>query len=87
MGSWKIRLYFLTIFLVLIFIPVLSYFTKNENSEGPRIRVEFQRGESFYYPLMAIWLEYPEGNYIRTLFVPESVATSVYRFYYAGKDR
>ncbi|MDT8400639.1 MAG: hypothetical protein RQ743_03000 [Bacteroidales bacterium] len=58
----------------------ILYFTKNENSIGPWITVEFQKGESFYYPLMAIWLEDLEGNYIQTLFVPESVATSVYRF-------
>ena len=56
------------------------YFTMNEESEGPWITVEFQRGESFYYPLMAIWLEDLEGNYIQTLYVPESVATSVFRF-------
>jgi len=55
-------------------------FTKNETSEGPWITVEFQRGESFYYPLMAIWLEDMEGNFIQSLFVPESVATSVFRF-------
>lgn len=58
----------------------IYYFTQNEESEGPWITVDFKRGESFYYPLMAIWLEDLEGNYIQTLFVPQSVATSVFRF-------
>ncbi len=58
----------------------IYYFTKNVDSEGSWITVEFQRGESFYYPLMAIWLEDLDGNYIQSLYVPESVGTSVYRF-------
>lgn len=55
-------------------------FTVNQTGNGPWITVDFQRGDSFYYPLMAIWLEDMEGNYIQTLFVPTSVATSVFRF-------
>ncbi len=56
------------------------YFTQNKDNKGPWITVEFKAGDSFYYPLMAIWLEDLDGNYIQTLFVPESVATSVYRY-------
>lgn len=56
------------------------YFTQNEASIGPWITVEFQRGESFYYPLVAIWLEDLDGGYIQTLYVPTSVATSVFRY-------
>jgi hypothetical protein len=55
-------------------------FTVNHTGNGPWLTVDFQRGDSFYYPLMAIWLEDMEGNYIQTLFVPTSVATSVFRF-------
>ncbi|TFH37276.1 MAG: hypothetical protein E4G95_04930 [Bacteroidia bacterium] len=56
------------------------YFTTNDSGAGPWITVEFQRGESFYYPLMAVWLEDMKGNYIQSLYVPNSVATSVFRF-------
>jgi hypothetical protein len=56
------------------------HFTTNENGMGPWITVEFQRGESFYYPLMAVWLEDMSGNYIQSLYVPNSVATSIFRF-------
>ncbi len=55
-------------------------FTVNESGEGPWISLDLERGESFYYPLMAIWLEDMDGNYIQTLYVPKSVATSVFRF-------
>ena len=38
------------------------------------------KGESFYYPLMAIWLEDENGKYIQTLFVARSVATGIFKF-------
>lgn len=55
-------------------------FSSNESGSGQWIRVEFQKGESFYYPLMAVWLENLEGEYIQTLYVPNSVATSNFRY-------
>ena len=55
-------------------------FTLNDEGSGPWITLDFIRGESFYYPLMAVWLEDMKGNYIQTLYVPQSVATSVFRF-------
>lgn len=58
----------------------IYYFTQNEDSSGQWITVELKAGESFYYPLMAVWIEDIEGNCIQTLFVPESVATSVFRY-------
>ena len=58
----------------------IYYFTLNGKAQGPWITVEFQRGESFYYPLVAIWLEDLNGEYIQDLYIPESVATSIFRF-------
>ncbi len=55
-------------------------FDVNSTGAGPWITLDFQRGEAFYYPLMAIWLEDLDGNYLQTLYVPRSVATSVFRF-------
>ena len=52
----------------------------NQEGSGPWLSVDFQRGDSFYYPLMAIWLEDLNGNYIQTIYIPRSVATSVFRF-------
>jgi hypothetical protein len=54
--------------------------TSNENGKGPQITVDFYKGKSFYYPLMAIWLEDETGKYIQTLFVARSVATGFYMY-------
>ena len=54
--------------------------TLNQEGSGPWLTVDFQRGDSFYYPLMAIWIEDLNGNYIQTIYVPESVATSIFKF-------
>jgi len=55
-------------------------FSTNTNGSGPSIIIDFKKGESFYYPLMAIWLEDTEGNYIQTLYVARSVATGVFKY-------
>lgn len=52
----------------------------NIDGKGPEISIEFYKGKSFYYPLMAIWVEDKTGNYIQSLFVPQSVATGVFKF-------
>jgi hypothetical protein len=39
-----------------------------------------QRGESFYYPLFAIWFEDMDGKYIQTLYVAKSVATGIFEY-------
>lgn len=58
----------------------IYFLTTNENGSGPWITLDFKKGDSFYYPLVVVWLEDMEGNYIQSLFVPQSVATSVFRF-------
>jgi hypothetical protein len=57
--------------------------TSNPEGKGPGITLELFRGKSFYYPLMAVWLEDESGKYIQTLFVARSVATGIFRF---GKE-
>ena len=52
----------------------------NSGGKGPEIIVDFTKGESFYYPLFAIWLEDEKGNYIQTLYVSESVATGIFKY-------
>lgn len=54
--------------------------TSNQGGRGPEITVELFKGSSFYYPLMAIWLEDENGKYIQTLFVARSVATGIFKF-------
>ena len=52
----------------------------NPEGKGPEIIVDFQKGESFYYPLFAIWLEDADGKYLQTLYVASSVATGHFRY-------
>jgi hypothetical protein len=54
--------------------------TTNQQGKGQEIVVDLYRGKSFYYPLMAIWLEDADGNYIQTLYVARSVATGVFMY-------
>jgi hypothetical protein len=54
--------------------------TSNENGKGPEITVDLYKGKSFYFPLMAVWLEDENGRYIQTLFVARSVATGFFRY-------
>lgn len=54
--------------------------SSNEGGKGPQIKVDFYKGKSFYYPLMAIWLEDEDGKYIQTLFVARSVATGLFMY-------
>ena len=57
-----------------------THISSNINGKGPEIIIILKKGESFYYPLFAVWLEDVEGNYLQTLYVSKSVATGVFRF-------
>jgi len=59
----------------------------NPGGKGQEITIDFSRGSSFYYPLMAAWLEDADGNYIQTLYVPVSVATGVFKYGKQEKNR
>jgi hypothetical protein len=50
----------------------------NSLGEGREIELEFIKGKSQHYPLMALWVENMEGNYIQTLYVAESIAKGVF---------
>src|SRR5690606_34879067 len=52
----------------------------NTSGTGEEIELRFYGGPSLYYPLMAVWLEDEDGNYLQTLFVPRAIATGVFRY-------
>ncbi|MFN8240630.1 MAG: hypothetical protein U0X39_07740 [Bacteroidales bacterium] len=52
----------------------------NTSGSGDQVILEAYRGKSFYYPLMAVWIEDQDGNYIQTLFVAKSVAKGIFRY-------
>jgi len=52
----------------------------NRSGKGPGITLKLFQGSSFYYPIIAIWLEDAGGKYIQTLYVSKSVTTRVFSF-------
>lgn len=42
------------------------------------LEIEAKRGPTFRYAMMVIWIEDMEGNYIESIFVPKSIASSRY---------
>jgi hypothetical protein len=53
-------------------------FLTNPDGEGITMDIEFRKGRSHYFPLMAIWIEDTLGNFIQTLYVAESIATGIF---------
>ena len=53
-------------------------FETNPEGEGISLEIEFRRGNSHYFPMMAIWIEDTLGNYIQTLYVAQSIATGIF---------
>jgi hypothetical protein len=56
----------------------------NQDGKGMQITIEFKKGKAHNHPLLAIWIEDMEGNYIQTLYVVQSIASSVFRHGEAG---
>ncbi len=52
----------------------------NTTLEGYNIEFTFNKGKAHNYPLMALWLEDTTGNYIRTLYVAESIAKGIFNY-------
>ena len=55
-------------------------FSTNITGKGQEIVIDLTKGESFYYPLFAIWFEDMDGKYIQTLYVAKSVATGIFEY-------
>ena len=53
-------------------------FTTTVNLGGLPIEVVFERGPEHNHPLMAIWVEDLDGNYVQTLYVAQSIAKGIY---------
>lgn len=56
----------------------------NADGSGNIIQVEFWKGKAHNHPLLAIWVEDMEGNYIQTLYVVQSIASSTFQHGQAG---
>lgn len=51
----------------------------NINGKGVDIQLDFVKGKSFNYPLMAVWVEDTSGHYIETLYVSESIGKGIFQ--------
>jgi hypothetical protein len=51
----------------------------NQEAEGTTLKVEFTKGEEHNHPLMAIWVEDMQGNYVQTLYVAESIGKGIFQ--------
>jgi hypothetical protein len=57
--------------------PADTLFTNSEEN-GSGLVFQFEKGERFNHPLMALWIEDTSGNYMQTLYVAESIAKGLY---------
>lgn len=48
--------------------------------DGTPIRISFEKGKEYYHPLIVLWLEDEQGNYIETIYASQSIATGIFRF-------
>ncbi len=54
--------------------------TTTPSDEGREIKIEFKKGKTHNYPLMAIWIETSDSTYIETVYISKSIATSVFGY-------
>ncbi len=55
-------------------------FSTNVEGKGTEMSIEFVKGSGHNHPLMAIWVEDIDGNYLQTLYVAESIANGVFDY-------
>jgi len=63
-------------------VPVVEapeQFSYNPAGSGPVLEIEMTRGKGHNHPLMAIWAETPDGKFIQTLYVAESIGKGVFQ--------
>jgi hypothetical protein len=52
----------------------------NRSGNGPELQVEFVKGKAHNHPLLTVWVEDLSGNYLQTLYVSKSIATSIFNY-------
>ena len=62
-----------------------DHFTSNPAGKGPGLEIKMLRGEGHNHPLMAIWVEDLEGQFVQTLYVAESIGKGVFQHGDASK--
>lgn len=65
----------------------LDTLTLNPEGLGELLEFRFDRGSSHNHPLMALWLEDTQGNYIQTLYVAKSIGKGEFAHGTASDDK
>lgn len=65
----------------------ISYITLSETVGDYTIDIEGKLGDAFAYPMFAAWVEDEKGNYLQTIYVSESIGTSIYDYKKGEKGR
>ncbi|MDZ7740282.1 MAG: hypothetical protein U5Q03_00540 [Bacteroidota bacterium] len=52
----------------------------NAGLDGQKIMLVFEKGKEHNHPLMAVWIEDLDSNYVETLYVAKSIGTSVFNY-------
>jgi hypothetical protein len=58
---------------------VPDHISSNPSGKGPALEIEMVKGEGHNHPLMAIWVETPDGQFVQTLYVAESIGKGVFQ--------
>jgi hypothetical protein len=56
-----------------------DHMNSNPGGSGPALEIEMTKGEGHNHPLMAIWVEAPDGSFVQTLYVAESIGKGVFQ--------
>lgn len=59
--------------------PTPEEIRTHANDGGYELKISFTPGKRHNHPLMAFWLEDADGNYIRSLYVAQSIAKGYFR--------
>lgn len=54
-------------------------FATSIDDPGMALTIHFEAGKSFNHPLMAIWIEDLDSNYIQTIYIARSIAEGIFR--------
>lgn len=84
---------YFSILIIIFLLTEVSFAQKNRKKamiydtistapveKGIPITITFMQGPSHNHPLMAIWVEDIDSNYIATLYVAESIGTSIFNY-------
>ena len=84
---------YLSAIFILVFLASMSYAQKSKKkgmvydtlqttpvSKGISVTIDFVKGPSHNHPLMAVWVEDVDSNYMTTLYVAESIGTSIFNY-------